>query len=287
MTWIVRWSCAFLFAALYALPVWSDDTGIQGEPAYECEAEAHYFNSIAPAFDFEAPVPESDACFQSWDTLDHDSSIIVDVRPKSDFQKARLPSSINLKPIELLHTDSLKRQSVIVVDQGFRVSAQRRLCAAALNAGFSSFRILRSGLSGLHAAGVELAGLPHNLERLHEISLRDFVAELYASSLAVFVQADHREYYRKAFPPQVFIAPFSVEADAEASILSVLQSQAIAQSDSMVFVSSSDHFQRAAASWQGVFTLPFDVFEIAGYMNSQELLREKRKQIPERYRCSG
>lgn len=98
------------------------------EGPFQCKAEADYFESISGLESVSSP-GESFSCFQSIEDADYERSLIVDVRPPRQFQKARIPKSINLTELELFNAQALRARPILVVDKGFSRTALAQMCA--------------------------------------------------------------------------------------------------------------------------------------------------------------
>jgi len=141
--------------------------------------------AVSPAADFlSSPItqqikrnPANQIFPQDLQTLlrNKEEIILVDVRGKKDFEKIRIPESLNI-PLHRVKTKPfLKNKSVVLVNQGYNYLTLETECQRLIaRYGFSDIRILYGGLCLWRDSGGELTGGPFALEELDTIPARDF-----------------------------------------------------------------------------------------------------------------
>lgn len=259
---------------------------VQSEsPQYLCAAERSYLENWLQGV-ASTVFPEDDSCFISLEQANIDQALIVDVRRADEFRKARIANSINLSPLELLNTSSLRNQPLLVVDQGFQRSAMARFCGRAKAEGVSNISILEYGLAGWAASGRKLAGLPHEVAALQEVSVEDFLAESSQSPLTVLVAADEAEAIRKVLPDQVRLAETESPTPSEQDYLELIGATG-PNGYPVVIIDASGQASVSAVEWRNLFVLAVTPAELSTAVRRQQLVSDKRQDIPDRYRCQG
>ncbi len=84
-------------------------------------------------------------------------AIFVDIRSSKDFEKIRIPTSINIAAHFIKTKKYLQKMKVILVDQGYNPETLLRLSDSLRNLGFSS-TILAGGLTAWQQQGKKLSG---------------------------------------------------------------------------------------------------------------------------------
>ena len=72
--------------------------------------------------------------------------VLVDVRDANDFEKFRIPGSLNIPFFALKTKTFLKKKSLVMINEGFSYSRLEQGCLRLRNAGFASVSILDGGL---------------------------------------------------------------------------------------------------------------------------------------------
>lgn len=255
-------------------------------PAAECVAEAAYLEQVQ-GFSGISPQEESFACFQSLEEADLTRSLIVDIRPQADFEKVRIPGSINLSQSELLTTAALKPHPLLVVDKGFLRTEPAQLCAKAQGKGFRNFRILLGGVATWHRAGKPLEGLPQHFANVHTIEPRELLVEAQRNRVSVLATAPYVEHLKKITPPESIVRTMDTQLSTDRQLISHLQQAGSNELFPTVLLGVSELSQQNTPVHRSVFTLEHSVQQLESAYRDHLAMVKKRQTVPERYRCRG
>ncbi|WP_342631028.1 rhodanese-like domain-containing protein [Marinobacter alkaliphilus] len=274
-----------IFALFLGLMSLSQVVEAREEP-FQCKAEADYFESIS-GFESANSPDESFSCFQSIEDADHERSLIVDVRPSQQFQKARIPRSINLTELELFTAQALRARPILVVDKGFSRTALAQMCAKAKAEGFTRFKILLGGVAAWHASGKPLEGLPEYFPELSSIGPNEFLIELRQNRASVLATDVHIDYLGEISPPDLLISKFDPEGVLDRQLLSHLRRTGTGERYPVVLILGDGLPAKSSPSLQSVFSLRSSVQELASAYQKHLAVSEKRKAVPNRFSCGG
>lgn len=116
---------------------------------------------------------------------DKDNFVVVDVRNADEFEALQIPGSINITERYLLTKTFLKNKKVILVNEGFAISALQSLSERMKKSGFKSIRVLRGGLNAWQHEGEKLEGNVLNQTIINQILPKQFYPELNYSDVVV------------------------------------------------------------------------------------------------------
>ncbi|MBW0149239.1 rhodanese-like domain-containing protein [Marinobacter arenosus] len=269
----------------FPLVLFSSLLSAQGESA-QCLAEADYMQMVN--VDGKSVWAGEDfGCFVDVDGADTEAALVVDIRQAVEYSRVRIPGSVNLPPSKLLNNSALKDRPLIVVDEGFSRSTSARLCSAARDAGFQSFRILKGGLSSWYASGKSLIGLPGDRDQVFSISPDAFFSEAAHSRVSVVAPQSQKERLEQILPPNVAVQGVGQEESLERALVSLLSSNQQGFTVPVVLIGFDPPPIDVASQHRSVFLLNQSAHQIArAYQKSQTLARSRLK-VPERYRCRG
>ncbi|TBW56059.1 rhodanese-like domain-containing protein [Marinobacter halodurans] len=267
------------------LSAWSLTAMAQGYSG-ECRAEKSYLAQLGIQPDWPGR-ERSSQCFVSLDPETAEADLIVDVRPTDDFKAAHIASSVNLSPNELLHSNLLKHQRLLVVDKGFQTDAMAELCARAEQAGVKTLSILRYGLAGWVASGRSLVGQPDAINELNRVSSEEFSASMASDDLRLIVNTSDKSTLEKI--EALRRLSDRTTRSREENLQKVLQDILITTGDSskILLVGFDDQADDLASKYQAVFSFSDSLRDLRILMARQEDIAGKRGQIPQRYRCGG
>lgn len=95
--------------------------------------------------------------------------VLVDVRPRQEFEKLRIPGSLNIAMFGLPTKSFLKSKRVILVHDGQDNLLLAKLCERLQRAGFNDVRVLSGGLNRWREIGGAIEGDPFALEKLNKL----------------------------------------------------------------------------------------------------------------------
>ncbi|MBL1271161.1 MAG: rhodanese-like domain-containing protein [Oceanospirillales bacterium] len=254
--------------------------------SFQCKAEESYLEFLSGLGDAYSP-DESFSCFQSIEEADYEHSLIVDIRSASTFQKVRIPNSINLTKLELLSTQGIQSRPILVVDKGFSRTALAQMCAKAEAEGFKTFKVLLGGVAAWHASGRELEGLPEHFSDLHSIEPNEFLIELKQNRLSVLATDAYSEYLKAIAPPELVISKLDGERMLDRQLLSHVQRVGSGEQFPVVLLGANSSVVKSSPVLRSVFTLDISARNLAAVYQGHLEIAEKRKAIPDRFRCRG
>jgi rhodanese-related sulfurtransferase len=112
---------------------------------------------------------------------------LVDVRSQEDFERLRIPGSINL-PLHAIKTKSyLKQAPIVLTDEGFSYNRLSEVCKTLNQEGFNA-KVLYGGLLAWDDFGGRLDGDMHLLREHRRVTFEEFFSEKdYGNQLVVYV----------------------------------------------------------------------------------------------------
>lgn len=267
------------------LCAWSLTAMAQGYSG-ECRAEKSYLAQLGIQPDWPE-TNRSSQCFVSLDPGAAEADLIVDVRPNDDFKAAHIASSVNLSPNELLHSNLLTHQRLLVVDKGFQTSAMAELCARAEQAGVKTLSILRYGLAGWVASGRALVGQPDAIDEMNRVSSEELSASLTSDDLKLIVNTSDAPTLQKidALRRLSDRTTWSREENLQGTLQDTLMTTG--NSSTILLVGFDEQADELASKYRAVFSFSDSLRGLRILMAHQENIARKRGQIPERYRCGG
>jgi rhodanese-related sulfurtransferase len=96
--------------------------------------------------------------------------IFVDIRHQSDYNKIRIPKSINVQYYALKTKQFLKDKTIILTNDGFGLKRLVSLAGQLESSGFHSVKILKNGLNGWYKSGGRLEGNVFEYKKLNRLS---------------------------------------------------------------------------------------------------------------------
>ena len=131
--------------------------------------------------------------------------LFIDIRPASEFEKLRIPGSLNL-PLFVVKTKTfLKQNTLVLVDEGYRYGSIEEECNLLKKAGFR-IRILNGGLYAWSQRGAPLEGDDFARKSLNRLSPMHFFPEKdYGDWIILNVSESRQTEARALFPGSVFL----------------------------------------------------------------------------------
>jgi len=102
--------------------------------------------------------------------------LLVDVRPEAEFEKFRIPGSVNIALYALQTKSFLRSKTVVLVNEGYHRSPLEFTCKWLRDKGFS-VRVLNGGLSGWREAGGVIDGDAFAVKEVNRVSPRALFEE--------------------------------------------------------------------------------------------------------------
>jgi len=188
--------------------------------------------------------PDDAACAISADEIKawHPSGdfLVVDSRPRREFERIRIPGSVNFPVSDLKTKLYLKERQLLLVDRGYLGHEAMAACRALRDAGFGRLRVLVGGLEAWRQHLGALAG-----ERLAEAALdrippRAFDAGLRRGKWIVVDVSDAPETSGGELSSAVAHVPFGKDGSGFATRLRTAVAAQSGQADPVVVIVDRD-----------------------------------------------
>lgn len=132
-------------------------------------------------------------------------NIIIDIRQNKEFDKFRIPGSLNIPLFAIKTKHFLKSKSLILVNEGYGYGQLEQACEDLAKSGFS-VRYLYGGLAAWKEKGNQLDGDVFAQRDLNKISPLNFFAEKdYPNWIVADISASENSQAKKLIPQTVSI----------------------------------------------------------------------------------
>ena len=123
-------------------------------------------------------VPFDDQCFISAQAAiaqwKEKTRLVIDVRPAEQWDRVRVPHSLNVRPDEIRTKHFLMNRAITLLDRGENLDAMMSLCARLRDSGFSDVKLVVGGLAEWGRSGPVLPS-SRELADVEILSARDFM----------------------------------------------------------------------------------------------------------------
>jgi Rhodanese-related sulfurtransferase len=143
--------------------------------------------------------------------------VIIDVRTPDQFEKIRIPSSINMPLFSVKTKQYLKSKLLILVNEGYNYSQLESECMKLRNGGFKAY-ILHGGLYYWVQNGAPLEGVISSKKSLNKISPPVFLTEKDYSNW-IIVDVSSAEKINEPLSGQFIFVPYTGNSDKFSSSL--------------------------------------------------------------------
>ena len=93
------------------------------------------------------------------DLLKKSKVVLVDIRPKNEFERVRIPGSLHMEIYTIKTKNFLKKKDVIIIANGYRLATPLKECKKLKNQGFKSVRVLYGGIQAWINYGGKVEGI--------------------------------------------------------------------------------------------------------------------------------
>ena len=142
---------------------------------------------------------------------------LVDVRSPAEYGLFRIAGSINI-PLHLVKTKGfLKKQTVVLVNEGRNTSELEKICGELKQSGFERVSVLGGGLFAWNAGKRGLEGDPAGLSKLNRMPVGELFEMRASSDLTVIdVSTPTKDKRMRTWlPAMVVVVPYKSKADAD------------------------------------------------------------------------
>lgn len=105
-------------------------------------------------------------------------TLLVDVRRASEFERFRIPGSLNLAAFSIKSKPYLKRNPIVLVNEGRYLGQLERDCEQLKAQGFQQVGVMSGGLNAWYRAGYPVAGERLDISRLNRIEPSEWIAAI-------------------------------------------------------------------------------------------------------------
>ena len=131
--------------------------------------------------------------------------IFIDVRKRSDFERFRIPGSINIPLFAIKTKAFLRSKSLVIVNEGYNYSQLERECEHLRRSGFRAW-LLNGGLNYWREKGAPLHGDGFAQKGLNRIPPRAFFAERdYENWMVIDISAPKQPQAHPLIPQSISI----------------------------------------------------------------------------------
>ncbi len=85
--------------------------------------------------------------------------VLVDIRPKSEFEKFRISGSLHMEIYSIKTKNFLKERDVVIIANGYHLAMPLRECKKLKSQGFKSIRVLYGGIQAWINSGGKIEGI--------------------------------------------------------------------------------------------------------------------------------
>jgi rhodanese-related sulfurtransferase len=107
-----------------------------------------------------------------------DKVILIDVRGSSEYERYRIPGSLNLPPFSIKSKAFLKGKNIVLINEGRSLSQLEKLCNRLKNHGFQRVGIMAGGLYAWHRSRFPITGDGLAISKLNQIAPAELLSAL-------------------------------------------------------------------------------------------------------------
>ena len=150
--------------------------------------------------------------------------VLVDVRNCEEFEKFRIPGSINIPLFAIKTKTFLKHKSLVLINNGYHYSPLEQECKRLKDSGFTAVWILNGGLNAWREKGSTLNGDIFAQKELNKVPPQIFFEEKNDESWVVIDISRSESSESRYLLPQAISIPFANDAgDFVSSIKRVME----------------------------------------------------------------
>jgi rhodanese-related sulfurtransferase len=113
-------------------------------------------------------------CFIDWAQAKAEKRLVIDIRSRNAFAQLSSSGSLNIPAENLLLRDFLRKDALLLVDDGKAPHEMSKLCSLMSEAGFVNVRALSGGVRALSVHGNSLNGSPTQIASMALLSAQEF-----------------------------------------------------------------------------------------------------------------
>jgi rhodanese-related sulfurtransferase len=207
-------------------------------------------------------------------------TLIVDVRDEKDFEKARIPESMNIPLYALKTKDFLKGKAIFIVDQGYLYGRLEDESSNLKKKGFN-VSVIQGGLNAWRDAGGIIEGDPVAIQEINKVSPRDVYQRHSGDLLIINISMTHDKKADTLFPGAISI-PFDDNEKTFSMKLIDLLNKSGRISTLLLFNEKGERYEIVervvqTTSAKNVFYLAGGVTAYKDFLNEQTMMGNSEK----------
>jgi rhodanese-related sulfurtransferase len=107
-----------------------------------------------------------------------DKVLLIDVRKSSEYERYRIPGSLNLAPFSIKSKAFLKDKNIVLVNEGQSLTQLEKLCNQLESQGFKSVGVMAGGLYAWYQSRYPITGDNLAISKLKQITPAELLAAL-------------------------------------------------------------------------------------------------------------
>jgi rhodanese-related sulfurtransferase len=113
--------------------------------------------------------------YEQWS---RDKALLIDTRRPSEYERYRIPGSLNLAPFAIKSKAFLKDKQIILVNEGRSLAQLDKLCGQLKSQGFQSVGVMAGGLYSWYQSRYPLSGDKLAISKLNQIAPAELLSAL-------------------------------------------------------------------------------------------------------------
>lgn len=126
-----------------------------------------------------------------------DKLLVIDTRSKRDYEKVRIPKSLNLAPEIIKHKSFLKKKPILLINDGKSYAQLEKTASELMRKGFSSVKILDGGIKAWSKHIQQVDGQTGILSQLVYMEAKEFLSEKQHGPWLIVDVGDTRSFSQK------------------------------------------------------------------------------------------
>ena len=223
---------------------------------------------------------------------DKQDIILVDIRNKAEFEKFRIPGSINIPLFAVRTKVFLKSQSLILINEGYNQNQPRQACEELNSAGFRA-SFIYGGLNAWKESGGQIEGDPFAQKELDKVTPLDFFAEKDDENrIIIDVSSSENKNSRSLLPKSLHVPYLKDEKSFVSAVQDALAKHKDKPFSSVLIVSQNgdqyEDIRKAVrkADVKNVFFLKGGIEAYQKFSDEQKVIRQEKDASLKTKKCS-
>jgi rhodanese-related sulfurtransferase len=213
-----------------------------------------------------------------------DKTILIDVRNREEFEKFRIPGSINIPLFAIKTKTFLKHKPLVLINDGYHYSPLEQECKRLSDSVFTAVRVLNGGLNAWREKGGALNGDIFAQKELNKMSPQVFFEEKNDESWIVIDVSKPKNPEARYLIPQAISIPFAQNKGAfVSSIKRVMDGHEKSSSLSLLILNENgEQYEKIEklieeAGLRNVFYLKEGLMGYKGFLKQQAIMWQPKE----------